>query len=318
MNAHTAITAAHARVLLVDFIEVAMPTAARPGCSACDTARSRLDAAIAAVRPVLDEIGVEVQVRDLRVATEAEARLLRLTASPTIRIGGVEVAPEHGEGEARVWRWRGDEHALPPKAMLLEALLAAAAKPEATPRAEYEVPAYLRRFLGEAQPAKRLHVHVAVGGLAEAVRFYTTLFAAEPTVLKDDYAKWMLDDPRVNFAISARGAAPGVEHLGIQVGDEAGLADVYDRLSRADAPVLEEGATTCCYAKSEKSWITDPAGVPWEVFRTFGDSAVYGGGSEASDGRLATTETGMVVADGGCCAPAEAAAAPKPAAACCG
>jgi catechol 2,3-dioxygenase-like lactoylglutathione lyase family enzyme len=128
---------------------------------------------------------------------------------------------------------------------------------------------------------KRLHVHVAVEDLATSVRFYATLFAAEPAVLKDDYAKWMLDDPRVNFAISARGAAPGVEHLGIQVEDEAGLAEVYERLARADAPVLEEGATACCYARSEKSWITDPAGVPWEVFRTFGDSAVYGDGAEA-------------------------------------
>ncbi len=163
---------------------------------------------------------------------------------------------------------------------------------------------------------KRLHVHVAVEDLATSVRFYATLFAAEPAVLKDDYAKWMLDDPRVNFAISARGAAPGVEHLGIQVEDEAGLAEVYERLARADAPVLEEGATACCYARSEKSWITDPAGVPWEVFRTFGDSAVYGDGAEASGGRLAVTPTGMAVAKA-CCAPA----APEPrkaGAACCG
>ncbi|MFN4024398.1 MAG: ArsI/CadI family heavy metal resistance metalloenzyme [Hyphomonas sp.] len=140
---------------------------------------------------------------------------------------------------------------------------------------------------------KRLHVHIAVEDLQRSVDFYSTLFAAEPSVLKDDYAKWMLDDPRVNLAISARGAAPGVEHLGIQAETGEELAEVYERLSRADAPVLEEGATTCCYAKSEKSWVNDPAGVPWEVFHTVGESAVYGGGPEIADGRLASTLTGM-------------------------
>ncbi|MEK0081889.1 ArsI/CadI family heavy metal resistance metalloenzyme [Benzoatithermus flavus] len=134
---------------------------------------------------------------------------------------------------------------------------------------------------------KRFHVHVAVDDLATAVRFYSTLFAAEPTVLKPDYAKWMLDDPRMNFAISARGAAVGVEHLGIQVEDEAELHEVYDRLVAADRPVLEEGHTTCCYAQSEKSWVTDPAGIPWEVFRSYGASAVYGGGEIAEGGRNA-------------------------------
>tara|TARA_R110000868_G_scaffold64724_5_gene194343 strand:+ start:3900 stop:4376 length:477 start_codon:yes stop_codon:yes gene_type:complete len=148
---------------------------------------------------------------------------------------------------------------------------------------------------------KRLHVHVAVEDLAQSIRFYSTLFATEPTVEKSDYAKWMLDDPRVNFAISARGAKVGIEHLGIQVEDSGELAEVYDRMSRADAPVLEEGATTCCYAKSEKSWVTDPAGVPWEVFHTVGDSAVYGGEDEAQPAR---TATGMATAEPtACCAP---------------
>ena len=99
---------------------------------------------------------------------------------------------------------------------------------------------------------KRLHVHVAVEDLAQSVRFYSTLFAAEPTVLESDYAKWMLEDPRVNFAISRRGGAAGVQHLGIQVEDATELAQVYDRLKRADQPVLDEGMTTCCYARSEK------------------------------------------------------------------
>jgi catechol 2,3-dioxygenase-like lactoylglutathione lyase family enzyme len=123
---------------------------------------------------------------------------------------------------------------------------------------------------------KRLHVHVAVEDLSRSVSFYSTLFAAEPTVVKQDYAKWMLDDPRVNFAISARGAAPGVDHLGIQVEDRAELHEVYDRLKQAEWPVLEEGATTCCYAKSEKSWIADPQGVAWETFHTTGESTTYG------------------------------------------
>lgn len=123
---------------------------------------------------------------------------------------------------------------------------------------------------------KRLHVHVAVDDLDRSVGFYSTLFASEPTVLKPDYAKWMLDDPRVNFAISARGVKAGVEHLGIQVEDAGELAEVYARLDKADARVVEEGATTCCYAKSDKSWITDPQGVVWETFLTHGDATTYG------------------------------------------
>lgn len=123
---------------------------------------------------------------------------------------------------------------------------------------------------------KRLHVHVSVEDLTESIRFYSTLFAAEPTVLKADYAKWMLDDPRVNFAVSQRGAAPGVEHLGIQVETPDELREVYGRLQQADRPVLEEGATTCCYHQSEKSWISDPQGVSWETFLTTGESTIYG------------------------------------------
>lgn len=123
---------------------------------------------------------------------------------------------------------------------------------------------------------KRLHVHVAVDDLDRSIGFYSNLFAAAPTVLKPDYAKWMLDDPTVNFAISARGGKAGVEHLGIQVEDASELAEVYARLDKADAPVVEEGATTCCYAKSEKSWITDPQGVVWETFLTQGEATTYG------------------------------------------
>ena len=124
---------------------------------------------------------------------------------------------------------------------------------------------------------KRLHVHVGVSDLDQSVRFYSTIFAAEPTVLKADYAKWMLDEPRVNFAISA-GQHPtrGIQHLGIQVDSTAELGEVYGRLSTANRPVLEEGRTTCCYAKSEKSWISDPDGIVWETFYTDGESTAYG------------------------------------------
>jgi catechol-2,3-dioxygenase len=123
---------------------------------------------------------------------------------------------------------------------------------------------------------KRLHVHMSVADIAQSVKFYSTLFAADPAVIKPDYAKWMLDDPRMNFAISTRGGKPGLDHLGIQVETAAELKDVYDRLQKADRPVLEEGATTCCYATSEKSWIADPQGVSWETFLTTGESTVYG------------------------------------------
>lgn len=123
---------------------------------------------------------------------------------------------------------------------------------------------------------KRLHVHVSVEDIPASIRFYRELFSAEPTVTKDDYAKWMLEDPRVNFAISRRAGATGVDHLGIQVEDPTELAEVYERLKKAEGPVVEEGETTCCYAQSEKSWIHDPQGVEWETFLTTGESAVYG------------------------------------------
>ena len=157
---------------------------------------------------------------------------------------------------------------------------------------------------------KRFHVHVGVESLDQSLAFYSGLFGRGPTVLKDDYAKWMLDDPRINFAISAReGAAKGVEHLGLQVEDQAELAEVYDRLKAADRPVLEEGATTCCYAQSEKSWIADPDGVVWEAFLISGDSVVYGGSPEL--GQLASANA----AANACCAPQVAAPAAK--SACC-
>ena len=142
---------------------------------------------------------------------------------------------------------------------------------------------------------KRLHVHVSVANLARSVHFYSALFAAEPSVRQPDYAKWMLDDPRVNFAISQRDGRPGVQHLGIQVENRTELEEVYARLQCADAPVLEEGETTCCYAHSEKSWIHDPQGVQWETFFTTGESTIYG-----TDVVRSKTEK---LAEAACCAP---------------
>lgn len=124
---------------------------------------------------------------------------------------------------------------------------------------------------------KRLHVHVGVSDLDQSIGFYSTLFAAEPALVKDDYARWMLDDPRVNFAISSGNhARKGIEHLGIQAESTDELFEVNARLKAADRPVLDEGATTCCYARSEKSWIVDPDGVVWEAFHTNGEATVYG------------------------------------------
>ena len=120
---------------------------------------------------------------------------------------------------------------------------------------------------------KRLHVHISVDDLPTSIRFYNTLFDSEPTIIRHDYAKWMLDDPRVNFAISKRTGGAGIGHLGIQVENRAELADVYSRLKRADAPVRNEGRTSCCYSNSEKSWIADPQGIRWEAFYTSGESA---------------------------------------------
>ena len=149
---------------------------------------------------------------------------------------------------------------------------------------------------------KRFHVHVGVENLDASIAFYSSLFGAEPTVAKADYAKWMLEDPRINFAISQKcGAAKGIEHLGLQVEDEAELAEVYGRLQAANAPVLEEGATTCCDARSEKSWIADPDGVVWEAFLTSGDATTYGASPDFA--QLASGKA----AQGACCAPAIAA-----------
>jgi catechol 2,3-dioxygenase-like lactoylglutathione lyase family enzyme len=160
---------------------------------------------------------------------------------------------------------------------------------------------------------KRLHVSVAVSDLARSVRFYSTLFDAEPTVLQPDYAKWMLNDPRVNFSISSRGKKRGVDHLGIQVDDDGELALIASRLARAGQSVFEQKATTCCYAESNKAWVHDPEGVAWETFHTFGSSTVYGedgeipGPASAQDeSSTCCTPTAESAKPSACCAPATA------------
>lgn len=161
---------------------------------------------------------------------------------------------------------------------------------------------------------KRLHLHVSVPDLTQSIQFYETLFGAAPTVVKDDYAKWMLDDPRVNFAISQRDRATGVDHVGIQVDSTAELAELSSRLKAAGAQTFDEEATTCCYARSDKSWVADPAGVRWETFYTFGEATTYG--EDQAQAALEAQATG-----GACCGPkAEApkAAVPATVGACCG
>lgn len=123
---------------------------------------------------------------------------------------------------------------------------------------------------------KRLHLHVSVPDIDQAVVFYSTLFDAPPSVLKDDYAKWMLEDPRVNLAISSRGRDAGVDHVGIQVDSAEELGELATRLKAAGNVTFDQEATTCCYAKSDKSWVTDTAGVRWETFFTHGEATAYG------------------------------------------
>jgi len=146
---------------------------------------------------------------------------------------------------------------------------------------------------------KRLHLHVSVPDIDQAIAFYSVLFDAPPTVTKSDYAKWMLEDPRVNLAISSRARAPGIDHVGIQVDSNAELIELASRLKAAGSETMDQEATTCCYAKSDKSWVTDPAGVRWESFFTHGEATAYG------EDEILTESTPASA----CCAPAPAAKA---------
>ena len=128
----------------------------------------------------------------------------------------------------------------------------------------------------ETLAMKRLHLHVSVDDLDRSIRFYETLFGAPPSVVKSDYAKWMLDDPRVNLAISARGRAAGIDHVGVQAETAGELGEIASRLKAAGETTVDEAATTCCYAQSDKTWVRDPSGVRWETFFTFGEATRYG------------------------------------------
>ena len=150
---------------------------------------------------------------------------------------------------------------------------------------------------------KRFHVHLHVDDLDRSIGFYSQLFATQPARIESDYAKWMLEDPPVNFAISTRGSQPGIDHLGIQTDDAEELALLKARAQAADMALLDEGETTCCYARSEKHWVTDPQGVAWEYFHTLGNIPVFHEAVKSP------------VAAGACCAPASSAA--KPASSCC-
>lgn len=157
---------------------------------------------------------------------------------------------------------------------------------------------------------KRFHVHVHVRDLPASIAFYSRLFGAEPARVESDYAKWMLEDPRLNFAISTRGAQPGVDHLGLQAEDAAELEELKARARAADAALVDEGETACCYARSEKHWVVDPQGLAWEQFHTLGDIPTFGAPA-------ASAGTGTA-----CCTPAAARGRPvgvaiKPASPCC-
>lgn len=143
---------------------------------------------------------------------------------------------------------------------------------------------------------KRLHVNVGVADLDQSIRFYSTLFGAEPSVRHDDYAKWMLDDPRVNFAISTRGA-PGLDHLGIQADTGEELQEIATRLKAADTAVFEQKEAACCYARSDKAWVQDPSGLSWETFHTSGQITTYG------EDTAKAAQPGPTKAASACCAP---------------
>ena len=157
---------------------------------------------------------------------------------------------------------------------------------------------------------KRFHVHVSVNDLAQSVRFYSKIFGAAPTVEKDDYAKWMLDDPRINFAISERGDKPGVNHLGLQVDAAEELAALRQQIAAAEIAAEDEPAAECCYARSDKYWIQDPQGIAWEAFHSQGTIELYDGSACGVDAACGT-------AAGGCCADDKASRPAAPARACC-
>lgn len=160
---------------------------------------------------------------------------------------------------------------------------------------------------------KRMHIHVGVKNIDDSVRFYSALFGTQPVKLKPDYAKWMLDDPRINFAISTRAEKMGVDHLGLQVDDASELQALRDQMSAANISTHDDGETTCCYAKSEKSWVEDPNGVAWEAYHTMEDAQIFSAKEEAGTGACCVPEPKTATS----CCPTTEKAAPKQTG-CCG
>lgn len=156
---------------------------------------------------------------------------------------------------------------------------------------------------------KRFHVHLHVADLAQSIGFYSKLFGQQPSRQEADYAKWMLEDPAVNFAISQRGAEPGIDHLGFQTDDASELAALKQRAEAADLSLLDEGETTCCYARSDKHWLVDPQGIAWEHFTTLGNVPTFSAGEPAAPGAAAANASctprgkpvGIPVKSSGCC-----------------
>ncbi|MBX2823172.1 MAG: glyoxalase/bleomycin resistance/dioxygenase family protein [Gammaproteobacteria bacterium] len=152
---------------------------------------------------------------------------------------------------------------------------------------------------------KRLHIHIGVDDLAQGISFYSAFFSTEPAKIKSDYAKWQLDDPRLNFAISTRSGRRGVDHLGIQVDQAAELNALRTQLSASGLTTADDGETECCYARSDKSWIQDPAGTAWEIYTTMDDAELFHSPTQSTDQVCCTPESKGTP---GCCEPSPATA----------
>jgi catechol 2,3-dioxygenase-like lactoylglutathione lyase family enzyme len=165
---------------------------------------------------------------------------------------------------------------------------------------------------------KRFHVHVSVGNLEESIRFYSTLFSAQPTIRQSDYAKWMLEDPRMNFAISTHRQPVGVNHLGFQVDSGEELRALHTQLQAADAQLIQENDQPCCYARSDKYWVTDPTGIAWETFHTLGSIPVYGEDTQVfNHGASIVPVQRQAATEKACCVPAGKAESTADRSSCC-
>ena len=167
---------------------------------------------------------------------------------------------------------------------------------------------------------KRFHLHVSVADLDESIRFYSTLFAEQPAVQQSDYAKWMLEDPRMNFAISTHRQPVGINHLGFQVDSDEELRGMHAQLQAADSQLIQEDEQPCCYARSDKYWVTDPTGIAWETFHTLGSIPVYGDDTAVFNHGESTVPVaqGVAAPARACCVPAAKTEPPPKSSSCCG